>query len=48
MRLWKICLIEYLIATLRKYKNWIDRVVVSGGEPTINMSLFGLIGQLEK
>ncbi|MBA4391016.1 MAG: anaerobic ribonucleoside-triphosphate reductase activating protein [Syntrophus sp. (in: bacteria)] len=39
--------VEYLIATLRKYKNWIDSVVVSGGEPTINMSLFGLIGQLK-
>lgn len=39
--------VEYLIATLRKYKNWIDSVVVSGGEPTINMGLFGFIGQLK-
>jgi pyruvate formate lyase activating enzyme len=38
---------EYVIAHLRKYKNWIDRVVVTGGEPTINMNLFGLIGQLK-
>lgn len=39
--------VEYLIATLRKYKNWIDSIVVSGGEPTINKDLFGLIGQLK-
>jgi pyruvate formate lyase activating enzyme len=38
---------EYLIASLRKYKKWVDRVVITGGEPTINMSLFGLIGQLK-
>jgi pyruvate formate lyase activating enzyme len=39
--------VEYLISILRKYKNWIDSVVVSGGEPTINTGLFGLIGQLK-
>jgi pyruvate formate lyase activating enzyme len=38
---------EYITASLRKYKNWVDRVVITGGEPTINMSLFGLIGQLK-
>jgi pyruvate formate lyase activating enzyme len=38
---------EYIIASLRKYKNWVDRVVITGGEPTISMSLFGLIGQLK-
>lgn len=38
---------EYIVASLRKYKNWVDRVVITGGEPTINMSLFGLIGQLK-
>ena len=38
---------EYIIASLRKYKKWVDRVVITGGEPTINMSLFGLIGQLK-
>ena len=38
---------EYIIASLRKYKKWIDRVVITGGEPTISMSLFGLIGQLK-
>ncbi len=38
---------EYIVAHFRKYKNWVDRVVVTGGEPTVNMSLFGLIGQLK-
>jgi len=38
---------EYIIATLRKYRNWVDKVVVTGGEPTIHMGLFGLIGQLK-
>lgn len=38
---------EYIVASLRKYKKWIDSVVVTGGEPTINMGLFGLIGQLK-
>lgn len=38
---------EYIITSLRKYKNWVDRVVITGGEPTISMSLFGLIGQLK-
>jgi pyruvate formate lyase activating enzyme len=38
---------EYIIASLRKYKKWVDRVVITGGEPTINMSLFDLIGQLK-
>jgi pyruvate formate lyase activating enzyme len=38
---------EYIIASLRKYKKWIDRVVITGGEPTISMTLFSLIGQLK-
>ncbi len=38
---------EYIIATLRKYQKWVDKVVITGGEPTISMSLFGLIGQLK-
>ena len=40
--------IDFLIATLRKYKKWVERVVVTGGEPTINMSLFKLLGQLKR
>jgi pyruvate formate lyase activating enzyme len=39
--------IDYLLATLRKYKNWVDSVVVTGGEPTINMGLFGFMGRLK-
>ena len=38
---------EYIIASLRKYKKWIDRVVITGGEPTISMSLFDLTGRLK-
>jgi len=38
---------EFIVATLRKYKKWVDKVVITGGEPTISMSLFGLIGQLK-
>ena len=38
---------EYIITSLRKYQKWVDRVVITGGEPTISMSLFGLIGQLK-
>ncbi len=39
--------IEYIIATLRKYRDWVDKVVVTGGEPTLHMKLFGLIGLLK-
>lgn len=39
--------IEYIIATLRKYRDWVDKVVVTGGEPTLHMNLFGLIGLLK-
>jgi pyruvate formate lyase activating enzyme len=38
---------EYITASLRKYKKWIDRVVITGGEPTISMSLFDLTGRLK-
>lgn len=40
--------LEYIIATLRKYKDWVDKVVVTGGEPTIHMNLFGFIGRLKE
>jgi len=40
--------IEYVVATIRKYKaQWIDKIVVTGGEPTIHMNLYGLIGLLK-
>jgi len=40
--------IEYVVATIRKYRaQWIDNIVVTGGEPTIHMNLFGLIGLLK-
>ncbi len=39
---------EYIISTLRKFKTWVERVVITGGEPTIHMSLFHTIGQIKK
>jgi len=39
--------LDYILITLRKYKDWVERVVVTGGEPTLNMSLFSMIGQLK-
>ena len=39
--------LEYVVATFRKYKNWIDKVVVTGGEPTMHKNLYGLIGLLK-
>ncbi len=38
---------EYVLATLRKYKQWVDKVVVTGGEPTIHMNLYRFIGKLK-
>jgi pyruvate formate lyase activating enzyme len=40
--------LEYIILTLRKYKNWVNRVVVTGGEPTIHMGLFSALGYLKR
>lgn len=39
--------LEYVVATFRKYKHWVDKVVVTGGEPTIHQDLFGFIGILK-
>ncbi len=40
--------LEYLVATIRKYKaHWIDKIVITGGEPTIHKNLFTLIGLLK-
>jgi pyruvate formate lyase activating enzyme len=40
--------LEHIIVTLRKYKRWVDRVVVTGGEPTIHMNLFNVIWNIKK
>jgi len=40
--------IEYIVATIRKYRaQWVDRIVVTGGEPTIHKSLYRLMGLLK-
>ncbi len=39
---------DYIILTLRKYKQWVNRVVITGGEPTIHMNLFNLIWNIKK
>jgi pyruvate formate lyase activating enzyme len=38
---------EYVMTTLRKYNTWVDKVVITGGEPTIHMDLFALVGELK-
>ncbi len=39
---------EYIVATIRKYRaHWIDKIVVTGGEPTMHKNLFALIGLLK-
>lgn len=39
--------LEYIVATFRKYKDWVDKVVITGGEPTMYKNLYGLIGLLK-
>ncbi len=40
--------LEHVVATIRKYKaHWVDKVVVTGGEPTIHENLFQLMGLLK-
>ncbi len=40
--------IEYVVATIRKYRTqWVDRIVVTGGEPTIHKNLYRLMGLLK-
>lgn len=39
---------EDILGNLRKYKNWVERVVITGGEPTINAGLGHLIDLLKK
>jgi len=40
--------LEYIILTLRKFKQWVNRVVITGGEPTIHMGLFSVLGYLKR
>jgi pyruvate formate lyase activating enzyme len=40
--------LEYIILTMRKFKNWVNRVVITGGEPTIHMGLFNALGYLKR
>jgi len=40
--------IEYIFGHLKKYKDWVEHVVVTGGEPTINMGLFPFIERLKR
>ncbi|MBI5125319.1 MAG: anaerobic ribonucleoside-triphosphate reductase activating protein [Planctomycetes bacterium] len=39
--------LEAIMESLRKRRGWIDGVVISGGEPTLQKGLKGLIGQLK-
>lgn len=39
---------EYILLTLRKFKKWVDRVVVTGGEPTIHMNLYNVLWNIKK
>lgn len=39
--------LEYIFGHLRKYKHWIERIVITGGEPTINKELTTFIEQLK-
>jgi pyruvate formate lyase activating enzyme len=41
--------LEYVVATIRKYRaHWVDKVVVTGGEPTVHKDLSSLIRLLKK
>lgn len=39
--------LEHIILNLRKYKKWVDRIVITGGEPTIHMDIFHMIGRIK-
>jgi len=41
--------LEYVVATIKKYRaHWVDKIVVTGGEPTVHKSLSSLIHLLKK
>lgn len=39
---------DHVFATLKKYKNWVDKVVITGGEPTIHKGLTRLANDLKR
>ncbi|HEY3275536.1 MAG TPA: anaerobic ribonucleoside-triphosphate reductase activating protein [Syntrophorhabdaceae bacterium] len=39
--------LDHIFLTLKKYKNWVDKVVITGGEPTIHKNLFLLARRLK-
>lgn len=39
--------LDYIFTTLKKYKDWVEHVVVTGGEPTIQNGLSSLMGRLK-
>jgi pyruvate formate lyase activating enzyme len=39
--------LEYVLLTLRKYRDWVGHVVVTGGEPTTHMNLFQFLARIK-
>lgn len=40
--------VRYIMQSLKKYRMWIDRVVITGGEPTIHIGLAELLRMLKR
>lgn len=40
--------LEHILLTVRKYKQWVNKVVVTGGEPTIHLGIFSALGYLKR
>lgn len=38
---------EHISARLKKFRKWVDHVVITGGEPTIHKGIFGLIEDIK-
>ncbi len=38
--------LEYVLLTLRKYRDWVENVVVTGGEPTTHLNLFHFLARI--
>ncbi len=38
---------DHLFLTLKKYRNWVDRIVITGGEPTIHSGLLPFVRRLK-
>jgi len=39
---------DYILGRLRKFRQWIERAVISGGEPTMHKGLFGAVETLKE